>query len=232
MKKISFVIPSYNSAWCLAHAIRSCQEQTYPNIEIVVVDDCSQDSTKELLAFLCEKDKRIKAWSNSVNMGRSESRNIGNRLATGEIILVLDCDDIAYPNRAALTAKKLEDADYVYGSADVIDALGTKLAHTQADVLNKENALKTMANRIVHSTVGIRRDIALKFPHLQGEAARLGVDDWSVQVQMMMADVRFDFIAPTIGAYRVLSSGVTATRKDSEVIAFKEKFLEQFKVAI
>lgn len=222
----SFVIPSYNSAAWLAHAVASAQKQTHPDIEIVVVDDGSTDSTQSVMRFMSDKDARIKYIRLEKNSGRSHARNIGNREASGEIILVLDADDIAYPERAALSVKALAKADFVHGSSDVIDAIGTKLGTHYADVFNLDKALKDGVNRMVHSSCAYRKELALRYPYPGDEAARLGLDDWSFQLAVATSGAKMEHIAPVVGAYRDIETGVSKTRDPGQVVAFKKAYTE------
>lgn len=105
MPKISFVLPTYNRLEWVGECIQSLVEQTEQDIEIVVVDDCSTDGTKEFLDEWAIQDRRLKVFHNSVNQGGGNSRNIGCALATSEIIAVCDDDDV-YPNdRAEVTLR-------------------------------------------------------------------------------------------------------------------------------
>jgi len=85
--KVSFIIPSYNAAAWLPHAVRSCQEQNHKDIEIVIIDDCSTDTTEQYIKWLlAQGDSRIVYKRNEKNMGRSYSRNLGTQISTGEVI--------------------------------------------------------------------------------------------------------------------------------------------------
>ena len=231
MVKASFVIPSYNAAAWLAHAIDSAQKQTYPNLEIVVVDDASTDSTPELLAYLSERDRRIKVFRNETNLGRSASRNLGNEKATGDILLVLDADDIAYPDRAKLSVEKLKKVQFTYGSMDVMDCIGTKTGMNYADVFDKQRAIRTKLNFITHSSVAYTKEVALKFPYKDGHFSSLGIDDWAQQVDCASGGVPMDFIPQMVGAYRELSTGISKTRDGAKVDEVKTAYLESLKVA-
>lgn len=226
MKKVSFVIPSHNSACWLAHAIASCQEQTYANIEIVVVDDASTDSTPELLSFLAAKDKRIKAVRNEKNLGRSASRNRGNALATGDYILVLDADDLAYKDRARLTVEKFKKADIVYGGMDVIDALGLKKGELLAEEFNREKAWKDKTFGIVHSSCAYTREVADKIKYEEGELSDLGADDFGFYATAAAQGLTFAHTAQIVGAYRLLAGSISQRRDEKNAEEVKTKFLE------
>lgn len=88
MKKCSIVIPAYNYAQYLDDCIQSCLNQTYKNIEVIVVDDNSTDNTYEVV-----KKYPVSYIKNETNLGLSVSRNIGIFVATGDRVLCLDADD-------------------------------------------------------------------------------------------------------------------------------------------
>jgi glycosyltransferase involved in cell wall biosynthesis len=229
--KGSFVVPSFNSAAFLAHAVNSAQRQSYANIEIVVVDDGSTDSTRKLMEFMAEKDARIKYIRLETNQGRSLARNIGNKAATGDFIMVLDADDVAYPDRAKLTAEKIaKGAEFVHGSFDYIDAIGSMLGTHIADVFNLDRAIKEKVNRIVHSSCASTRELALRNPYRGQEASKLGLDDWSWQIECAVAGAKFEHIAAVIGAYRDIPSGISKSRDPLAVDAFKTAYLESLAV--
>lgn len=230
--KVSFVIPAHQSAAWLPHAAESAQKQTYPDTEIIVVDDCSTDSTPKYLEWLQKKDKRVKVIRNERNMGRSASRNIGNAAATGDIILVLDADDLATPQRAKLTVEKIKKgADFVYGSADVIDALGFKLAFVQADAFNYKKALETKRNGIVHSSVGYTKEFSKRFPYADGEISKLGIDDWHQQIRAAASGAKIDFSPSVLAVYRHLQGSISNSRDEKEVQRVKDEFLKTLAVA-
>lgn len=234
MSKISFVIPTYNAAAWLPHAVKSCQEQSIKDIEIIIVDDASTDTTKDYLNWLAKQgDKRIRIIHNSKNMGRSESRNIGNYAAVSPIIAVLDADDLAVSERAEWTLKKMKSSkcSVVYGGAVVMDALGNALHEINAGPIDKENCLKTKQNGIVHSSMAYTKEIAIKYPYKSGKIADLGIDDYEMQTRMIVDGVSFDFIPEVICAYRVHGNGVTQTRDEAEVLKAKNEILEGLKCA-
>ncbi len=227
----SFVIPSFNSAAWLSHAIISARKQDYSDLEIIVVDDASTDSTQKLMEFVAPNDTRIKYVRLEKNVGRSEARNIGNRLATGKFIMVLDADDIAYPDRAKLTAAKIKSgADFVHGSCDYIDAIGSMLGKHIADVFSLDKAVAEKVNRIVHSTSAYTKDVAMRYPYKDGEAARLGLDDWCMQLETAMGGAKFEHITQIVGAYRDIETGVSRRRDPAQVEAFKAAYLEAARV--
>lgn len=97
MKKLSVVVPVYNVEEYLKRCVDSIINQNYPNIEIILVDDGSKDSSGKICDILAAKDKRIKVIHQS-NGGLSAARNTGIDNATGDYIDFLDSDDELLPN--------------------------------------------------------------------------------------------------------------------------------------
>jgi glycosyltransferase involved in cell wall biosynthesis len=89
---VSVIIPTYNRANTIESSIRSVLNQTYTNIEIIVVDDASQDNTEEVVNSI--NDNRILYIRNNENQGVASARNIGAQYAKGEFIAFNDSDDI------------------------------------------------------------------------------------------------------------------------------------------
>jgi len=89
---ISVIIPTYNRAWCIERAIESILKQTYPYWELIIVDDGSTDTTKEVISKYLE-NKKIKYVRFKKNRGVNFARNKGFDLARGNYIALLDSDD-------------------------------------------------------------------------------------------------------------------------------------------
>ncbi len=98
-EKISIIMPAFNAENYVFCAVQSCLEQTYENWELIIVDDCSTDSTiKEIQKF---NDSRIRLYKLDQNSGPGMARNIGLEKCSGEWITVLDADDAMCLNRLA-----------------------------------------------------------------------------------------------------------------------------------
>ena len=90
---VSIIVPVYNVALYLDECLNSIKMQTYQNLEIIVVEDCSTDHSIQVLQPYL-KDRRIKLIKNVKNLGLSATRNKGIDLATGVYIMFVDSDDI------------------------------------------------------------------------------------------------------------------------------------------
>lgn len=92
MKKISVIIPVYNTRKELARCLESICGQAYRALEIICVDDGSTDGSGEMIDEFAKQDDRI-IVIHKTNSGESNARNTGLKIATGEYIAFCDCDD-------------------------------------------------------------------------------------------------------------------------------------------
>lgn len=126
--KVSVIMPAYNSEEFIEQAIRSALNQTYSNLEVIVIDDNSSDTTKDIVERLAVEDDRVKLIQNDHNLGAARSRNKGIDLCSGEYVALLDSDDIWYPRKLEVQMELAikEKADIVYCSYAMIDEQGHK----------------------------------------------------------------------------------------------------------
>ncbi len=92
-KKVSVILPTYNRERSLERAVRSVLSQSWPNIELLVVDDGSKDGTPLIMEKLLQEDNRIRYIRYEKNQGASHARNVGIENASGEYIAFQDSDD-------------------------------------------------------------------------------------------------------------------------------------------
>lgn len=97
--KISVIMSSFNSEDTVELAVKSILNQSWNNLELIVIDDCSTDMTWQILQTLAESDSRMKIRRQSINSGPYVAKNIGLSLASGDYVTGQDADDIAMPNR-------------------------------------------------------------------------------------------------------------------------------------
>jgi glycosyltransferase involved in cell wall biosynthesis len=126
---VSICVPAYNSAEFLEKTLQSIINQSYRNIEIIIVDDCSKDKTSQIIRLI--HDDRINYVKNSVNLGVEKNWNKTLQLANGKYCKVMGADDIIYPSIIEEQVGILEDKQY----ADVVLVTSHKHVIDQDDVL-------------------------------------------------------------------------------------------------
>ncbi|MEW6486030.1 glycosyltransferase [Tatumella ptyseos] len=150
---VSIYVVTCNRVGLLKRCIDSIRKQKYANIEIIVVDDCSSDSTKEYLYSISNEDKRIKFFINDKNMGACHSRNIAIKNAQGKYITGCDDDDYFKENRIDHFLKKhelLDSYSFIY-SSNIFD-IGRKY---KKSLPNKLSPKITSANDLLfYNSVG------------------------------------------------------------------------------
>ena len=122
---ISVIVPSYNVAPYLQRCVDSLISQTYPDLEIILVDDGSTDETGKLCDRIAESDSRIKVIHKE-NGGLSDARNAGIDIATGEFYSFIDGDDFIEPDTYEVMMKEMENprVSIVAGGFIVTDVQG------------------------------------------------------------------------------------------------------------
>ena len=158
--KVSVIMPAYNADKTINTAIQSVLSQTFSDFELIVIDDCSNDRTSDIINSY--NDKRIIYTKNIQNSGASASRNIGISKARGEWIAFLDSDDFWDENKLS---KQLQlhnnkpDAVLSYTASAFIDQDGKKYSYVMP--AEKMVSYKTLLKRNVLScsSVMIRADI-------------------------------------------------------------------------
>jgi glycosyltransferase involved in cell wall biosynthesis len=129
---VSIITPCYNSAKYIEDTIRSVINQTYPNWEMILVDDCSVDNSINLINKYSERDHRIKLFKLEMNSGHpSIPRNYGIKMAEGRFIAFLDSDDLWHQDKLK---KQIEfmitnTIEFSYSAYEFIAEDGTELGN-------------------------------------------------------------------------------------------------------
>lgn len=108
---ISVIIPVYNNENYFERCIKSVIEQTYNNIEIIIINDYSIDNVESIILKYKELDKRIKYYKNTKNEGVGYTRNFGISKFTGKYIYFLDSDDYIENNCLEILYKNIKEND-------------------------------------------------------------------------------------------------------------------------
>jgi len=161
--KLSVIIPVYNDEKNLMRAVDSVLKQTLPADEIIIIDDCSTDSTPSIIDGLCEKYSQIVTYKTTCNSGScTEPINIGIAKSTGEVIVRMDSDDYSYATRFANQVEFLKQNPEVYvvgTSARIIDENGIENVYTPPITNNEMLSVKYTKTLIVHPSAMIRKEL-------------------------------------------------------------------------
>ena len=108
-KKVSIIIPNYNAGKYILKCMDSVIKQTYKNIELIVIDDGSNDGSWSIIQEYAKRNENISILHQQ-NLNASIARNRGIEVATGEYLIFLDSDDILYQEAIEKMVSKIERA--------------------------------------------------------------------------------------------------------------------------
>jgi hypothetical protein len=201
----TIVVLNYNYARFLRRSLDSALGQTWPQVQVVVVDDCSTDDSREVIASYGDKVRPVLQARNS---GHGAGMNAGFAAATGEIISFLDADDFLHPNAVerVMRGRRPEAAQYQY-RLDLVDADGRRfdsypppeLAWEDGDVIPALLRKGRYSTTVTSGLAFERRALEAALP-MDPEAFRQGGDGYLVTVAPFYGQVIT--LDETLGAYR------------------------------
>lgn len=145
--KISIVLPTYNGEQYLAEAIESCLSQTFDDWELIIVDDCSTDSTPDIIQHYVAKDSRMDVIRHETNRKLPAALNTGFHRAQGEYHTWISDDNYYQPRALEAMSRYLDehqDVDIVYTDAEIVDEAGSTLRIREVDPpiqMNQRNVI-------------------------------------------------------------------------------------------
>lgn len=144
--KVSIIVPIYNSEKYLSKCIDSIIKQKYKNIEILLIDDGSNDKSYEICKEYLKKDKRIKVFSQK-NSGPSSARNLGLDKASGEYIIFVDSDDYIESDFISTMMKQNDNYDVIISNYNIVS--NNKVKFLDNKIFYYDNFLEfIVANRL------------------------------------------------------------------------------------
>ena len=108
---VSIITPSYNSSSFIVETIEGIINQTYPNWELLITDDCSTDDSVKIIDSYIQKDSRIKLYKLEKNSGAGVCRNKSIEMAKGRFIAFCDSDDVWMPQKLEKQLKLMDEKD-------------------------------------------------------------------------------------------------------------------------
>lgn len=212
---VSAVITAYNSDATIAEAVRSFLDQTFRDLEIIVVDDGSTDATRSTV----ERFGPAVRYVHQPNGGSAQARNHGLQLARGKYVAFLDGDDVSLPRRLELQVAALEEhpkVGLIYGNIFLMDASGGNLRLRRGTGRYLSGSLTralAVKNMVVFSTITARRDLLRGIGGFD-ETIRSS-EDWDMLVRLSR-QCEFLYIDEPLVNYRILPHSKTANIEEKE----------------
>ena len=213
---VSVVIPAFNAAWSLGRTLASVTNQTWPEIEIIVVDDGSTDSTPDLVREHAANDPRIRLVRQP-NGGVASARNRGLREARGEYFAPIDSDDLWAADNLEKQVEALEAAGeraaFAFAYSACIDEFGRPLPsspRTEAPRIDFEGLLLRNAVSNGSAAVFRRRRVieAGGYDERLRAAGAQGAEDWKLTLTLVS---RYEavLVAEPLVFYRINPEGMS-----------------------
>lgn len=229
---VSVIIPTYNRADSVVRAVKSVIQGSYTDIEVLVIDDASNDGTQERIRQL--KDERIKYFALPENRGGSAARNEGLSRALGEYIAFLDSDDKWLPHKLEEQLKLMAGSKRSYGAVYsgfyAVDAKGRFLYKT---IAGKEGDLSEellVTNCIgTLSTVVFRKDILQRLNGFDTELK--SCQDWDLYIRAA-GICRFTCVPQLLVEYRGGYGFERTSIAREAVIAGQKRLADKYRTEI
>lgn len=205
---VSIILPVYNGEKYLKQSIESCLKQTYNNIELIIVNDCSTDKSLEIIEQYCENDSRVKLINNPTNKKLPASLNIGHRVARGEFA-TWTSDDNFYDFLAIETMVKTirnKKVDVVYANYNLME-----------NGVEKVVDLKDYGFLIFSNVIGACFLYRSKvYNKIEYDESLFLLEDYDFWLQCL-TEFRFFHIQEVLYNYRIHESSLTeSVKKDSK----------------
>lgn len=226
---LSICIPVFNCHEHIAEAVDSVLQQSFTDFELIIVDNCSDDGTYEILSGY--KDCRIRLLRNETNIGACGNWNRALKEASGRYIKILCADDIIYADCLARQFALLETSDekvvMVSCNRDIIDESGKKVFHRKyPGSSGKVEGVKVIKKIVRHGTniVGdvssamFKRDVVSKAGQFDGSLPYvIDLDYW---VRILLHGDLF-VMTETLSAYRISAASWSVAISNSQTTDFR-----------
>lgn len=157
-KLISVIICTYNAEETLEFSVKSILNQTYKNIELLIMDDSSEDSTFKILKKIKKNHKNVKIFKNETNIGLTKSLNILIGKSSGDYIARQDSDDISHPERLKIQILEIEKKKLDFCSTRAL-IKGTNRKIPGISFFLPQKITMKYKNPFIHGTLVIKKEI-------------------------------------------------------------------------
>lgn len=228
---ITVICLCYNHEKFVVECLQSVIQQSYPSIEMIIVDDCSTDRSKSIIEEWVKDHPQVRFMANPTNLGNTKSFNKALQMAQGDYIIDLATDDVLLPDCVMTQVNTFQNSTYdklavVYGNAALIDEEGAFIDYyfktdAQQKVLQKRITgdiyidVLSGGNSICSVTAMIKKEV---FDALNGYNESLAYEDLDFWIRASR-DYNFDFVDSILIKRRVVTNslGSQFVKKNSAI---------------
>jgi glycosyltransferase involved in cell wall biosynthesis len=240
MTLVTVLMPVYNGERFLREAVASVLSQTHRDLELLIIDDGSTDSTAEILNSY--RDSRIRVVRNNTNLKLIRTLNKGLDLASGSFVARMDADDVCFPKRIERQLDwftRYPELEACGAFAIRIDEAGRHGALMKRPTGERANMEVWFPTPIIHPTAMIRSETAKKFLY---DESCLHCEDYDLWIRMATNGLKIGNYPRPLLYYRVHGSGISQVHRELQLrnsfLVFQKYFgqvaltLDEFKALI
>ncbi|MBB6611401.1 glycosyltransferase family 2 protein [Pontibacter sp. Tf4] len=210
---VSIVLCVYNGEQFLKEQLDSVLSQTYPNFELLILDDCSTDNSFALAAAYAEKHSNIRLLQNDTNLGFNRNFEKGIQLSNGDLIAICDQDDIWLPTKIEELADHIGSAVLIYSNSELMDEHGQPtnktLDHNLIHLNRPSYSAFLESNFITGHTCIFKKEL---IPYILPLPASINYYDWWIgMVAAYVGEVKY--YDKTLTRYRIHTDSVMQQEK-------------------
>lgn len=210
--KVSVLMSVYNGEMFLVEAMDSILEQTYQNWECIVIDDCSTDSTAEILAEYAKKDARVRIYRNERNLRLPGSLNRALSFAEGEYIVRMDADDVSRRDRIEKQVEFMEQHPEIALSASrIMSLIGNQVIPTNLQSRGDADGVAARFlyfNPVAHPATIFRKKELVSFGYREQFFC---TEDFDLWIRLLCSGKKIAVQGDYLVLYRQHESQITAT---------------------
>lgn len=237
---VSVTLVTYNSSETITEALESVNAQTYPNIELIISDDCSTDNTVKICQDWIDKNRsrfiRVELITAEKNTGTAGNLNRAEAACTGEWVKFLAGDDILMPDcieECANYVSKHPETKVLFGRAEAFGATQEECEEWNEKITN--NSLSLSSKQLLHEllfsgncisavTYFYNKHVVTEYNIYNDERIPL-LEDWPKWINMLKAGIKFNYVDKVLVKYRL--NGIS-TGKRSSLKYFESERLFRF----
>lgn len=207
---VSVIMPLYNCAAFITDTIHSLQAQTYTDWELVAVDDCSTDNTREIVTALAAEDPRIRYFCLEKNSGAAVARTVSMENADGEYMAFLDSDDLWHPEKLKRQVAFMQENDYAFSCTSYaqINEKGEPLGKIKRCIPKTNYNRLLLDNPVGNSTVmySVKKMGKFTVPNIRKR------NDYALWLKMLKKEKYVYGLPEVLMYYRVCSNSISSNK--------------------
>ncbi|RXG26920.1 glycosyltransferase family 2 protein [Leeuwenhoekiella marinoflava] len=223
--KISVLLPVYNAEAFIAESIQSILDQTEPDFELLIIDDCSTDNSVSIIESF--QDPRIILYKKKVNSGYTESLNWAIDQARGAYIARMDADDISLPQRFEKQIYFLEQNSHIAicGTDAVVEGSSLKFNYPTEPKAIQAHLL--LGSSLIHPSIMGRTDLFKQFKY---DPLKEPAEDYDLFTLLAAAGVQLANLNEPLLIYRVHSNQISKVQNQKQVVSAQQSMLRMFRL--